>query len=150
MAVTDDGVDFRQSGQFVGSALGVAAGDDDASGGVLAADAAEVRAGLAVGFRGDTAGIYNDDIGGRGLAGRRESVVAQVGGNGLAVGAAGAAAEVFNVIFCHVAQCINGEGGRWRSAPAASPSLKLLSLCFVYDPAVGPRSFYEETHSFGR
>jgi hypothetical protein len=36
-------------------------------------------------------------------------VVAQVGGNGFAIGPAGAAAEVFNVIFCHVAQCINVE-----------------------------------------
>ena len=33
--------------------------------------------------------------------------MAQVGGDGLAIGAAGAAAEVFDVIFCHVAQCIN-------------------------------------------
>jgi hypothetical protein len=42
--------------------------------------------------------------------------VAQVGSNGLAVGAAGAAAEVFNVVFCHVTQCINGEGGAGGSA----------------------------------
>jgi hypothetical protein len=34
--------------------------------------------------------------------------VAQVGGNGLPVGAGCATAEVFDVIFCHVAQCING------------------------------------------
>jgi hypothetical protein len=30
VAVADDGVDFGEGGEFVGSALGVAAGDDDA------------------------------------------------------------------------------------------------------------------------
>ena len=36
--------------------------------------------------------------------------MAQIGGYRFAIGAAGAAAEVFDVIFCHVAQCINGTG----------------------------------------
>ena len=63
VAVADDGVDFGQGGEFLRGALGVAAGDDDAGGGVLAADAADEGAGLAVGFGGDAAGIYNDNIG---------------------------------------------------------------------------------------
>ena len=66
VAVADDGVDCGEGGEFLGGALGVAAGDDDAGVGVLAADAAEVRAGLAVGFGGDAACIYNDNIGRRG------------------------------------------------------------------------------------
>ncbi len=111
MAVADDSVDFGEGGDFFRGALGVAAGDDDAGLGVLATDAAEVYASLAVGFRGDAAGVYNNDISGCRFAGGRESVVAQVGGDGFAIGAAGAAAEVFNVVFCHVAQCINGEQG---------------------------------------
>ncbi len=103
MAVADDGIDLGEGGKFFRGALGVAAGDDDAGGGVLAADAAQIRAGLAVGFRGHAAGIYNDNMRGIRRFSGRESVVAQVGGNGLAVSTAGAAAEVFNVIFCHVA-----------------------------------------------
>ena len=63
VAVADDGVDFGQGGEFLRGALGVASGDDDAGGGVLAADAADPGAGLAVGLGGDAAGIYNDNMG---------------------------------------------------------------------------------------
>jgi len=42
----------------------------------------------------------------------------QAGGDGFAVGTAGAAAEVFYVIFCHVAQCIN-EGGEPGDVPVS-------------------------------
>ena len=63
VAVADDGVDFGKSGEFLGGTLGITAGDDDARVRVLAVNAAEVCAGLAVGFGGDAAGIYNDNIG---------------------------------------------------------------------------------------
>jgi hypothetical protein len=43
--------------------------------------------------------------------------LAQVGGYCLAIGTAGAAAEVFDVIFCHVAQCINGGRGGFGGLP---------------------------------
>jgi hypothetical protein len=64
--------------------------------------------------------------------------LAQVGGYCLAIGTAGAAAEVFDVIFCHVAQCINlgTRGGRRVAGP--EPSLKLFSFLLVYDHAVEP------------
>jgi len=107
VAVADDGVDFGEGGQLLGSALGVAAGDDDAGVGVVAMDAAHESAGLAVGFRGDATGIYNDNIGCGRAVGRVQAAMAQVGGNGLTVRAAGAASKVFNVIFCHVDQCNN-------------------------------------------
>jgi hypothetical protein len=135
VAVADDGVDFGEGGEFLGGALGVAAGNDDAGGRVLAANAAEVSAGLAVGFGGDAAGVYNYDISrGRGFSGRK-TALAQVGGYSLAIGAAGAAAEVFNVIFCHVAQCINGglkgsAGSRTRNVSEA------IFIFLVYDPAM--------------
>ena len=103
VAVPNHGVDFREGGELLRRALGIAAGDDDACGRVLAADAAEPGAGLAVGFRSHAASIDNDNICRRRVLGRSKAAMAQVGGNGLAIGAAGAAAEVFHVIFCHVA-----------------------------------------------
>jgi hypothetical protein len=63
VAVADDGIDFFKGGKLIGGSLGVAAGDDEAGIGVLAADAAEVGTGLAVGFGGDATGIYNDNMG---------------------------------------------------------------------------------------
>lgn len=63
VAVADDGIDFFEGGKLFGGTLGVAAGDDEAGIGVLAPDAAEVRTGLTVGFRGDATGIYNDNMG---------------------------------------------------------------------------------------
>jgi hypothetical protein len=132
MAVADDGIDLGESGEFLRSALGVAAGDNDAGRGILAADAAHPGAGLAVCFRGDAAGIYNNDMRRIRCCSGGESVVAQVGSNGLAVGAAGAAAKVFNVIFCHVAQCINGR--KAGDAQAILLSLKTVTGKLMYDP----------------
>jgi hypothetical protein len=95
-------VDFRHGGEFLRGALGVAASNYDLRGGVLASDTADESARLAVRFRGDAAGVYNDDIGDSRISGGRESAVAQVGRDGLAIGTAGAAAKVFDVVFCHV------------------------------------------------
>ena len=103
VAVADDRVDFGEGGEFLGGALGVASGDNDADPGIFASNAAQVGAGLAVGFGGDATGIYNYDVGVGGLGSRVKSAHAQAGGNGLTVGTAGAAAEVFDVIFCPVA-----------------------------------------------
>ena len=63
MAVADDGGDAGDGGQFFRSALGVAAGCDDAGCGVKAVGAADVGAGFAVGFGGDAAGVDDDHIG---------------------------------------------------------------------------------------
>lgn len=103
VAVADDSVDFGEGGEFLGSTLGVATRNDDASIWILAAHAADESAGLAVGLRSYAAGIYNNDMGSGRLPGGLETAPAQIGGDGLSVGAAGAAAEVFNVIFCHIA-----------------------------------------------
>jgi hypothetical protein len=64
--------------------------------------------------------------------GGRESAAAQVGGNGLTVGTAGAAAEVFNVIFCHVAQCNNGDEDGDR--PPFLRAFKPITGKLLYDP----------------
>ena len=76
VTVADDGVDFGEDGELFRGALGVAARDDHAGLGVLAADAAEKGAGLAVGLSGDAAGIYNDDMGGGRFLGRQEPALA--------------------------------------------------------------------------
>jgi CheY-like chemotaxis protein len=129
VAVADDGVDFGESGEFLRGALGVTAGDDDASLGVLAANAAEPGAGLAIGFRGDATGVYDDNICRRKVLGRNKAAMAQIGGNGLAIGAAGAAPKVFDVIFCHVAQCINGGRLAW---PRGRRESLLSSVCQAF------------------
>ena len=103
MAVADDGVNFGESGELPGGALGIATRHDDASVRILAANSTDEGAGLTVGFGGHAAGIYNDNMGSGRLEGGFESAAAQVGSDGLTVGAAGAAAEVFHMIFCHVA-----------------------------------------------
>ena len=147
VAVADDRVDFGEGAEFLGSALGVAAGDDDADPGIFAANAAQVGAGLAVGFGGDTTGIYNHDVGVGGLGSRVKSAHAQAGGNGLTVGTAGAAAEVFDVIFCHVAQCINR--GKSRTVIADAKPIPASNRRLVYDPRTSQEP-YETAHSSGR
>ncbi len=102
MAVADDGSHAGEVGQFLRSALGIAASGDDAGLGVEAMRAADVGAGFAVGFGGDAAGVDDDHIG-DGLRAFGRSGSAQESGDRFAVGAGGAAAEVFDV-----------EGGRHR------------------------------------
>lgn len=67
VAVPDDGDDAGDRGEFFGSALGVTAGSDDASRRVETAGAADIGAGLAIGFGGDAAGIDDDHVGFGGL-----------------------------------------------------------------------------------
>ena len=103
MTVADNGIDSGQGGEFFRSALGIATGDDDPGIRISAADAADPGARLAIGFSGYAAGIDDNNSCGIGIGGGRESLVAQGGSDGFAVGAACPASEVFNVIFCHVA-----------------------------------------------
>jgi hypothetical protein len=67
VAVADDGVDFREGGEFLWCALGVATGNDDPCIRTLAADTADEGASLAVGFGCYAAGIYNNDMGCAGI-----------------------------------------------------------------------------------
>ena len=97
MAVTDDGGDAGKAGQFLRSALGVAAGGDNAGSGIEAVGAANIGAGLAVGFGGDAAGVDDHHIGVLRLAfwGARSS---KEGRDRFAVSAGRAAAKVFDVV----------------------------------------------------
>ena len=96
VAIADDGSDAGQSGKFVGRALGIATGDDDARAGIAAMGAADIGTSGAVGFGGDGAGVDEDEIGVR-----WQSVTVarhgESGANGLSIGTSGAASEVFNV-----------------------------------------------------
>src|SRR6185437_14948356 len=62
VAVAKNDGNAWKRGEFLGSALRVAASGDDAGLRVLAVGAADVCAGFTVGFGGDTARIHNDDI----------------------------------------------------------------------------------------
>jgi hypothetical protein len=60
VAVANDGGDAIERGEFPGCALCVTAGDNDARLGIRPVRAADVCARLAVGLRGDAAGVDDD------------------------------------------------------------------------------------------
>jgi hypothetical protein len=105
VTVSDDSSHAGHSGKLIWRALGIASGDDDLRAWVAAMRAANEGARGSVGLGCDGAGIHDDDIGGEGLA---QIQSAQVSGDGLAVGAGGAAAEMFNVKAGHRFQCSAG------------------------------------------
>ena len=139
----DHRVNTRQCGQVKRSPLGVAASDQDASGGVFAVDAAQKGTGRPVSLRGDTAGVGDDHIGSARAGCRAHAPLAQAGADHLAIRATGATAKVFYVIFCHVAilEQTNVVSGRIQAGR---------------QPPVRPTSIYpgvfvhETSHSFGR
>src|SRR4051812_34110807 len=63
VAVTDDGGDSGNRGEFLGSALRVAARSDNAGFGILPVRAADVGTRFAISFGGDAAGVDDDHIG---------------------------------------------------------------------------------------
>jgi len=67
MRVADNPGDAGKSGELLGGSLGVAAGDDDAGGGVCGVKLSNGIAGLAVGGRSDRASIHDDDVSGGGF-----------------------------------------------------------------------------------
>ena len=63
VAVAYDGGDAGDCGQFLRGALGIAAGDDDASFWIEAMGAADEGTRRTVGLGGDAAGVDYDDVG---------------------------------------------------------------------------------------
>ncbi len=104
MAVADDGMDAGQRGDLLRCPLGIAAGDQDTRGGVFSAHAAQKGASCAVRLGGHTAGVGNDHVGPGGAQSRGQAAVPQLRADDLTVSPAGTAAEVLNVVFCHVVQ----------------------------------------------
>src|ERR1700688_2878279 len=100
VGVADYGGDTGQSGDFRGSALGVASGDDDFCHRILALHAADGGAGVLIGGIRDRAGVENYEVGvGRGSAG--ETAGFELAFESGAVGLSGAASEVFDVKSLH-------------------------------------------------
>ena len=60
--IADDPRDAGKRGEFFGCALSVAAGDDDASGGVFRVNLADGIAGLGIGGGSDGTGVHDNDV----------------------------------------------------------------------------------------
>ena len=63
MGIADDPGDARERGQFLGSSLGIAAGDDEVNGGVGGMKLSNGVAGLGIGGGRDGAGVDDNDVG---------------------------------------------------------------------------------------
>jgi len=100
MGIADYPVNAGQGGEFLGSALGVASRHQDAAGRILAMEAANGGARVAVGRRGYGAGIKDDNIGEL-RAGANHSLGAQLAIYNRAIGLGGPASEVLNVKAGH-------------------------------------------------
>ena len=107
MAVADNGTHALKSGDFMRGTLRVTASNNDLGLRIQAANAANKGAGAAVGLRRNAASIQNDEICRIRCCRLGQATVAQSGGDGLAVRAAGPASEVLNVICFHIIESIN-------------------------------------------
>jgi hypothetical protein len=114
VAVANDGEDAGQRRNFLGSALGVAAGDDDADARILTLGAADIGAGVPVRFGGDGAGVHHDDIGMLGIDGRGGTEAFQLCGDGVAVRLTGATTEIFYMKTIHTASVATTPGSSVR------------------------------------
>ncbi len=102
MGIAHDQGNAGETGDFFRGALGVATGDNDASGRIHRVNLADGVASLSVGGGGDGAGIENDDVGRRAIGRDGAALVAQLALDGGAIGLCGAAAELFDVKGGHV------------------------------------------------
>src|SRR5208282_1969601 len=78
VGIADDEGDSRESGKLFGGALGVAAGDDDARGGISGVEFADGVARLGVGGSGDGTGVQYDDVGRVGARNELATLFAQL------------------------------------------------------------------------
>ncbi len=96
VGIADDPFDAVHFREFFGRALGVAAGDEDAGGGILATNAADGGSRVVIRSRGDRAGVQDDDVGGFAGLGVRESAVGKLRFERGSVGLGGATSEILN------------------------------------------------------
>src|SRR6266702_1647088 len=99
--VADDLGNAGQSGDFFGSTLSIAAGDDNLTIGILAMYPADGGAGVMIGGRGDGAGIKDDNSGGDWIGRALKAALLELALDGSAVGLGGAASEILHVESCH-------------------------------------------------
>src|SRR5258707_6046510 len=112
VGIAYDAADAGEGGQFFWSALGVAAGNDDAGGGACGVNFADSVAGLSVSGGGDGTGIENDDVGAlRGYRGA--ATIEELALGGRPVGSGWAAAKLFDMERGHCRNRIakTGIGG---------------------------------------
>ena len=86
----------------LGRALRIAAGYQDACSRVFPPQPAQESSRRAIRLGGDAAGIYHDHIRDFGAWGRNQTAVTQLRADGFAIGPAGAAAKVLDVVSFHV------------------------------------------------
>ena len=96
MGIADDPSDSGKYGQFLGSALGIAAGGDNADGRVGGMKLSNGVAGLSIGGGCDGAGVDDDDVSGGCGGGEGTTPVEQLALEGGAVSLRGAATELFD------------------------------------------------------
>ena len=117
MGIADDPGDAGEGGEFIGGALGVAAGDDDAGGGVGGVEFADGVASLGIGCGCYGAGVDDDDVGACGFERGSEAAIEELAFEGGAVSLGGAAAELFDVErghWPHISTATNRTGQRVR------------------------------------
>ncbi len=102
VGIADDPRDSGKYGQFLGSALGIAAGGDNANGGIGGVKLSNGVAGLGVSGGRNGAGVDDDDVGGGGRGSRRAATIKQLALEGGAIGLRGAATELFDEESRHV------------------------------------------------
>ncbi len=123
MGITDDKGDSRENREFFGGALGVAAGDDDARGGIGGVKFADGVTRLGVRGSGDGTRVQNDDVGRMGVAGEMAALFAQLALDGGSIGLRRAAAKLFDVKRGHGRETgesyltTEGSSGEGRPAP---------------------------------
>ncbi len=122
MGIADDEGDSRESGKLFGGALGVAAGDDDARGGISGVEFADGVACLGVGGSGDGTGVQYDDVGRLGARNELATLFAQLALDGGAIGLRCAAAKLFDVKRGHGRETgesyLTTEGSSGEGRPA--------------------------------
>src|SRR5271157_2512836 len=97
VGIPDNKRDSRENRKLFGGALRVAAGDDDARGGIGGVKFADGLARLGVRGSGDGTGVQNDDVGPVSVAGEMAALFAQLALDGGAIGLRRAAAKLFDV-----------------------------------------------------
>ena len=112
VGVADDPGNARKGSKLFGSALSVAAGDDDAGAGIGGVELANGVAGLGVGGGGDRTSIDHDDVGVRGFARRSKAAFEELALEGGAISLSGAAAELFDVKGGHFGRNLHAMNRR--------------------------------------
>ena len=102
VGVSDDPRDSWKRGQFLGGALGVATGDEDADIRIGGMKLANGVAGLGVGGGCDSTGIDDNDVSSGGRGGGSEAAIDQLPLDGGAIGLRGAATELFDEETWHL------------------------------------------------